>query len=245
MQPTSGTTTAAYIDTAGTNWYYSNNANITDGVVTITAGVSNKSGSDIHPELYFKYIKRKFSTLEGMKMNARLKRLEKAFNKAVENGQDALGEKFLKEITREMRETSMYAKGFKYFIEAEDLNKYKNRIRGGHISDTKFHDFTRVIPKDVLEKKKKSDGLFDGYVIYHYWNAKAEKVREGKQKMSPEEKQKMRDPVLFGVIKETNRLYFIADWVDEFCDLTFEEMIDVIGKDDKDHMIGRDPILNI
>lgn len=245
MLPTNATSTGAYIDVAGTNWTYINNGSISDGITTITAGVSNNSGGEIHPELYFKYIKRKFSVLENMKMNARLKRLEKAFYKAVENGQDSLGDKLMKEITREMRETSIYAKGFKYFIERDDLHKYKNKIRGGHISDTKYSEFTRVIPKDVLEKKKKSDGLFDGYVIYHYWNAKAEQVREGKQKMTAEEKAKMRDPVLFGVIKETNRLYFIAEWIDDFCDLSFEEMIDVIGKDDKDHMISRDPVLNV
>jgi hypothetical protein len=48
--------------------------------------------------------------------------------------------------------------------------------------------------------------------------------------MSSEEKQKMKDPILFGYIKETDRLYFIADWEDEYCDLTFDEIVDVIGE---------------
>jgi hypothetical protein len=48
--------------------------------------------------------------------------------------------------------------------------------------------------------------------------------------MSSDEKSKMRDPILFGYIKETDRLYFIADWEDEYCDLTFDEIIDVVGE---------------
>jgi len=48
--------------------------------------------------------------------------------------------------------------------------------------------------------------------------------------MTKEEIQKMKDPILFGMIKESNRLYFIDDWEDEYCDLTFDEIIDVIGE---------------
>lgn len=201
--------------------------------------------SGIAPELYFKYIKKKFGMLERMKIDARLKKLEKAFNKAVENGQEALGMKLMSEIARETRESLMYAKGVYYFIEYDDLTRYKRNIRNGHISDTKFAEYTRVIPEKVLEKKKKTENLFDGYVIYHYWNEEAEKKREKKQKMSEDEKNRMRDPVLFGVIRESNRLYFIADWEDEYCDLSFEELVGVIGKeakkDDSEFEITRHP----
>lgn len=240
------------------------NAQSTEGYITISGDSSTQSGlswntnvisygelvsfsakaaSGISPQLYFKYIKRKFGTIERMKLDSRLKKLEKAFLKAADNGQEMLGDKIMKDLARETRESAMYAKGVKHFIEHSDLHKYKNSIRGGHISDTKLADFTRVIPNDVLAKKKKVEDLFDGFVIYHYYNEKVETERAKKQKMSPEEKSRMRDPVLFGVIRESNRLYFIADWEDEFCDLTFEEMVDVIGKDEDDMTIPREPVI--
>lgn len=197
----------------------------------------------IAPQLYFKYIKKKFGVLETMRLDARLKRLEKAFNAAVANGQEALGEKILKELARETRESAMYVKGIKHFIEYDDVQKHKRNIKGGHISDTKFKDFTRVIPDDVLAKKKAVEDLFDGFVIYHVWDEEAEKKLEKKQKIDPEERSRMRDPVLFGVIKESNRLYFIADWEDEYCDLTFEEIVDVVGKKDEELTIPREPKL--
>lgn len=194
----------------------------------------------IHPTLAFKYIKKKFGLLDGLKLKIRLARLERAFNQAVDNGQEVLGEKFLRELTREARESMIYAKGIKSYVECDDVMKVKNKIRDGHISDTKFEDFTKVIPKDVLKKKQDTDGIFDGYVIYHYYNPEVEKKIAEKQKMTPDEVAKMKDPILFGYIKETNRLYFIADWEDEYCDLTFEELIDVVGE----NKLEKYPVLN-
>lgn len=194
------------------------------------------------PELYFRYVKSKFGALEQFKINARIKRMERAFLAAVENGQEALSEKLLSELAREARETLIYAKGIKHYIEKDVLNKHKHSVRGGHISDTKFKDFTRAIPPDVLKKKKAVEMVFDEFIIYHYWNDKAEEVRAGKQKMSTEEKRAMRDPILFGTIKESNRLYFVADWEDEFCDLTFDDLMDVIGKE-AETVITNKPIL--
>ena len=67
--------------------------------------------------------------------------------------------------------------------------------------------------------------------------------REKKQKITPEEKSKMKDPILFGFIKETRRLYFVADWEDEHCDLTFDEICDVVGGKDEDHVLTKNPKL--
>lgn len=181
----------------------------------------------ISPILYFKYVKKKFKVLEKPKLERRLKTVEQAFLEAVENGQDALGEKILRELTVATKESVLYAKGITKYIERSDAMKFKRKLTKGHISDTLLKDYTRIIPKDVLAKKKETEGCFDGYVIFHYWNEKADDV----EKMTPDEKSKMRDPILFGLLKEVDRLYFIADWEDEYCDLSFKEMVKVLGKD--------------
>lgn len=239
------------------NSYYSNSTGgtmtsfDTSGYITLTGNATysgdnggftvNVKANGISPQLYFKFVKRKMGLLENKKFSDRIKRLEKAFYTAVENGQSALGEKILQDLARETRESALFARGVKFFIEREDLNKHKRNIRNGHISDTRLENYTRVIPDEVLNAKKKVDGLFDGYVIYHYWNPDEEKVRSGKQKMSEQEKQDMKDPILFGYIKECDRLYFVADWEDEFCDLTFDEIIDVVGKDESEHVLTKYP----
>lgn len=190
--------------------------------------VREQQGDGIHPALYFKYIKKKFSLLQRPKMDKRMKVLERAFDAAANNGQDMLANKILREIACYARESVMFAKGIKWCIEEEFLRKYKNQIRGGHISDTDFQHFTRVVPANVLKRKKELEGVFDGFVIYHYWD---QKTADKGQKMTQEERSKMRDPVLFGKIDESDKLYFIIDWEDEYCDLSLDEMLTAIGKE--------------
>jgi hypothetical protein len=218
------------IDGAGT----SVTTNYASGPIVVTnasfetdhASFSVVGKTGIHPKLYFSYVKSKFKLLERKKIEGRLKALEDAFNVAVENGQEVLGEKIMTEMAVMMRESIMFAKGIKSYVERDDLMRYKKKIRDGHISDTKLVDFTRVIPSKVLAKKKELEGVFDDYVIFHYWDEDKKDVK----KMTRDEKEKMKDPVLFGIIRETNRLYFVADWEDEYCDLTFDEMVKVLGK---------------
>lgn len=207
----------------------SGTADWNSSIVSFSGSSSNEKGK-VHAVLAFKYIKSKFGILEKMSLDRRLKKLEDAVYKALENGQDFLANKMLKAIAKETRESVLYAKGIKYFVEREDVWKYKNKIKGGHISDTLLKNYTRVIPPNVLKEKKKTDGLFDEYVIFHYYEKAVEEKLEKKQQMTADEKAKMKDPILFGVIKETDRLYFIADWEDEYCDLTFDEIVDVIGE---------------
>jgi hypothetical protein len=215
-----------------------------DQYTTITAsGIIAEAHikTGIHPVLMFKYIKKKFNVLERVIIDRRLAKLEKAFYNAVDNGQEMLGKKLIEEIAREQRETLLYASGVRTFIEKEDLDKLKHKIRDGHISDTLLRNYTRVIPNNVIAKKKKLEHVFDDFVIYHYYNKEVEAKLEKKQKMSSEEISKMRDPILFGIIKETNRLYFIADWEDEYCDLTFDEIIGVVA----DGQISKTPVINL
>lgn len=193
-----------------------------------TGSVSVKDGKGISPQLYFRYAKSKFKKMESNLLDKEIKLLEKGFDAFMANNQKAAAEKILKEYVMRFRESMIKAKGVSHYIEKSVLNKHKNNIRGGHISDTDWEYFTRVIPKRVIERKKEFDGLFDSFVIYHYYNPDQKDVK----KMDETEKSKMKDPVLFGRINETDRLYFIADWDDEFCDLTFEEMIGVVIDDE-------------
>lgn len=189
-----------------------------------------KEKEGLNPELYFRFIKSKFTQLELSNLERNLAEVEAAFNKAADNGQNVLAEKILNKVSIATKESLAHAKGCKYFIDGEVLRRNKSKIRGGHISNTAYDKFTRVIPDEVVEAKKKFGDIFDSFEIYHYWNNDA----EGKKDMDPSERAAMRDPVLFGKIDNSDRYYFIADWVDEYCDLTFSEMIEHLGKDDSE-----------
>ncbi len=93
------------------------------------------------------------------------------------------------------------------------------------ISQTKdrlpiFQNFVKVIPNEIVDLKKDLDKklLFDNYAILHYDpNNDATDITEV-------EKEIRKDPILFGLLKNSKKLYYIGDWKDEYCDLTLEEM---------------------
>lgn len=198
----------------------------------------------VNPVLVFKFWKKNLTAFGNQKYKARINKLKKLAFNYIKLGHNALGKKLLAKLTEETRFCEMYGAGIKYYIKASLIYKYKHKVRGGHISDTLFKNYTKVIPKDILEKKRKLEKLkiFDDYVIYHYWNEKLEKKKEKKEEIKSSEEAAMRDPILFGICKDIpDKLFFIDEWDDDYCDLTFDELIDGLDVEEEDMKIGPNP----
>jgi hypothetical protein len=44
-----------------------------------------------------------------------------------------------------------------------------------------------------------------------------------------EEIARKKDPILFGLIEDRRRLYFVGDWEDEYCNLTLDKIADAVS----------------
>jgi hypothetical protein len=91
-------------------------------------------------------------------------------------------------------------------------------------------NFSRPLPDKAVKKLTEVDSLevFDNYVVMCY-------DPEGKKKVETEEERvKRKDPILFGLISGSNKLYYITDWVDEYCDLTLQQFVDTLKIEKKD-----------
>lgn len=148
---------------------------------------------------------------------------------AAEMGQKALFDK-LKDGVRAAKTCALLeASGTKYYRVPEEkvVEFVKKTERGLRLDYVK--NFARPIPADVLEKKKKADSLnaFDNYCILHYDpdNKAIAKTKEEKEA----ERQKKSDPILFGMIYGSRELFYVADWIDEYCDLTIDKFIETVG----------------
>ena len=53
---------------------------------------------------------------------------------------------------------------------------------------------------------------------------------------------KSKDPILFGIIQNSRKLYFIGDWIDEFCNLTLDKMMEIIS--DKELKLSNKSIIS-
>lgn len=147
-------------------------------------------------------------------------------------GQQALVDSLTQEMFTAKYESILHAEGFDCKISEEQVVEFVKRAESGIRLDY-IENFARPIPEDVIKIKLKADDLlvFDNYcVMYYDKESKGYKQTEAEKEA---ERRKRTDPILFGLISGSKNLYYVADWIDEYCDLTLEEFLKVSGLERK------------
>ena len=150
---------------------------------------------------------------------------------AESTGQVALKEKLFGQLVINKYESILYANGYDKLI-TEDVMVKLTKKAPKALSLTYIANYTRTIPLDVIKKKLELDTLeiFDNYVILHYdpnGKSYAQTVEERRKEV-----EKAKDPILFGVIAGSDKLYYIGDWDDEYCNLRLENVVDIVGQEE-------------
>ena len=142
-------------------------------------------------------------------------------NRASKNGQTALVEELKKKLNALAGELTLVKNGYLEYVSEEKMIEFFLKCKKGVRIDF-IRNYTGLIPFPVAEKKDKVDQLmvFDNYCIVHYDpNLEAFKVADLDRAVI-----KKRDPILFGMIEGSRRLYYVADWVTDTDSLTLEEL---------------------
>lgn len=202
-------------------------------VSTVNIGGKDYDIDSVTPSIYFDYVKSLKKTLDRKEweivINTGLIMLEKTKL----TGQVAMAERITHEIELCLKELEAANNGFDIFVDRKDIEKYIDAVEGKSIKIMTLSQYSRDIPDDVIEKLMKAKEIFDEiYIIFTDYTLKETK------KVAKERRDK--DPILFGAFKDDtagdhkvyveDRLFFIADWVDEFCDLTLEELVRDVKK---------------
>ena len=173
------------------------------------------------PIQYFKNIKESISELDNI--DEKIVFLNKIIVSLRATGQTnmldiAISQKKILELERVLKESS-----YKKFITEENLVAFTLKCKKGLRLDY-IKEFNRIIPESVIKNRDNVEELrvFDNYFILHY-DPDVKKVNLVEKK----------DPILFGVIKNSNKLYFIDDWIDEKCDLTYNKIIKELNIDEE------------
>ena len=162
---------------------------------------------------------------------SRIETYLKALKQAQDMGQTALKDKLIGMMFIAKYESLLKAGGFGTRIQEGQVVEFVKKTEKG-VSLDYIKNYARPIPQEVIDKKLKADNLhvFDNYVVLHYDPQKKSYAQTSKEKEI--ERQKKADPILFGLIKGSRNLYYVADWIDEYCDLTLDKFLKVT--DDKD-----------
>ena len=147
-----------------------------------------------------------------------------ALHNATNIGQTVLQEELIRGLVTNRYESVLFAEGYYYAITENQIVDFAKKCEKG-IKLSYLKNFNRPIPQSVIDKVAKLNNLevFDNYVVLYY-------DPEGKvYKETAKEEAKRRDPIIFGVIAGSKKLYYVDDWVDEYCDLTLDAFVDSLG----------------
>jgi len=187
-------------------------------------GLSQKPDGTMSPKLYFKYVKHKFSPLQEKKIKERIYNLRTLIAQAELTDQKALYEEYQKLIVAAIREQEAFVCGIQHFIKKETIERFIKKVEDKVVKLKPSAEFPRPIPQDVLDKwtKVKERAIFDKFFIL-YTDYVDEKLKTNKQRIIE------KDPILFGVFDVAPDNYYpIADWEDEYCDITVEKLVETI-----------------
>jgi len=141
----------------------------------------------------------------------------------MKNGQTALANRLMNEHQNLLYESVLVKNGLFHYITEEDvINLLKMADFGIRIDF--WNDYAEIAPDDVIEAKQKADALriFDNWCVMHY-----DPTGESLKQMKTEEW--TRDPILFGMILGSDRLYYVKDWTTSKDDLTIQKVCDILN----------------
>ena len=191
---------------------------------------------NLTPGDYFNYVKNMKSIADIAEFEQLRDSCMSLLKKAVITGQKKMAQELTRQYNIVLKEIRAIENGYNVIIFRTDVEKYINDLQENPIRIIELENYERDVPDDVINKIAdiKEKKLFDRlYVIFTDYSLKETK------KIAKHRHEK--DPILFGsfncaVEDESNtkskkryipdeRMFFIADWVDEKCDLTLEELV--------------------
>lgn len=181
----------------------------------------------ITPSQYFDYLK-------GAKQNITTEALKKSYEVFVK-----LAEKYTKLGQKESlkklcfladtlaKEEKLLELGINTYVYKDTIEDYIEHVAEKTVKIVELSRYMREIPDELVDTVEKTNDLFDEYyVVFTDYTGKEER------KVKKEDRDK--DPILFGVFKNStnvaDRFYFLGDWIDEYCDLTLDKMVEQYEK---------------
>ena len=178
---------------------------------------------EITPSQYFDYLKgaKNVITTEA------LKKSYDTFIKLAEKYQKLGQVESLKKLCfladTLVKEEKLIELGINTFVYKDTIEDYIENVADKTVKIVELSRYMREIPDELVDTIEKSKELFDEfYVVFTDYT--------GKEERKVEKERRDKDPILFGVFKnQTNvadRFYFLGDWVDEYCDLTLDKLVE-------------------
>lgn len=180
------------------------------------------------PSQYFDYIKNSKNTITTEALKKSYEVFLKLAEKYKKLGQTESLKKLCFLAYTLQKEEKLIDLGITTYIYKSTIEDYIENVADKTVKIIELSRYTREIPDELVETVEKSKKLFDEfYVIFTDYT--------GLEERKIEKERRDKDPILFGVFKDdtsvADRFYFLGDWIDEYCDLTLDKMIEEYNKE--------------
>lgn len=193
------------------------------------------------PFEYFQQLKEKVNKMDDKTLNILYNNALNLVEKYKKTGQKKAIKKLVFHLETIMKEKQIVDLGVTKYVYKSDIEDYIEDVASNQVVIKDLASYERDIPNEIVEVIEKVKSYFDEfYVVYTDYT--------GKESKQIQKERREKDPILFGVFMNRNkavqseRFYYIGDWVDEYCDLTLDKMVaemkDAYGED----IVNRIPV---
>jgi hypothetical protein len=210
----------------------------TNEIINIANGIDVLINKDtLEPEEYFTILKSSKSSISLDDLKAQALFVSKQIQNAKRAGQTNFLEWLEFSLDVLLKECVLKTKGFDEFIHKKAISELILKIKPEKtVKLIELNRYPRPIPEDIVDKieEVKSYGIFDEFVVL-FTDLTANDYRTKDEREFVE---RNRDPIIFGLFKEKktgdthHRLYHVADWADEDCDLSFDKILEQVNPED-------------
>lgn len=122
------------------------------------------------------------------------------------------------------KEREIVKLGIDTFVYRDDIEFYIDNVASDVVKIIEIENYEREIPDEIVEIIGQVKDKFDQlYIVFTDYTGKVER--------QVQEERRSKDPILFGTFQDNatrsviDRFYYLGDWVDEYCDLTLDKMV--------------------
>lgn len=189
---------------------------------------------------YFNGVKTKAEYLQDEDIIKEMKYLPAQIEQLKQVGQNGLAEKLKKNIKYLFNERLLLKNGFDKYVHRKDVTRYVELVKDKKVHVCELDKFPRLIPdapRALLLKAQSLNIFKDFWVVYVDYTGDSDSMLTDEEK---KQRAKNRDPIIFGTFESVetgtiDKMYFICDWTDEYCDLTLDKMVKELVKNDKNY----------
>lgn len=197
---------------------------------------------ELSPAVYFDHVKSSKKKFDRDDQQLILDQTLTMMKKCKITGQTEMAKQLAYRANLALRELDAANKGFDIYVSRKDVEKYVDQIEKKSVKVIELRNYTREIPDEHIEKIETAQNIFDELYIFF-----TDYTMEETKKVAKERRKK--DPIVFGAFIDKldgetkpyveDKMFFICDWVEENCDLTLEQIVNLARNKDKKEITYR------